>query len=94
MSIIFPGTQPSYQHQRELDARLRGERTQFGTGNAATRKSEADRAFEAAKLAARRAPSADGAADRVAQARAALAGAQNKREVDLAFEAARRSLRR
>ena len=94
MSMVFFGLRPSAEHRREIDARLRGEKLTLGAGAAAVAKRQADAQFEQAKRAAARAPSAEGAQERVAQARAAVAGARNKRELELAFADARRTLRR
>lgn len=88
---------PSPEHQREIEARLRGQKIQQGPGVVARRLDVANAGFKAMTnyLENReRQRRAEGAPERLTQAREAIGGARTQRELDQAFSNARRTLRR
>jgi hypothetical protein len=97
MSTTFYGLRPSPDHQREIEARQRGERLPQGPGAAANAKrslDDASREYQDFKLRLAAEQRAAAAPERATQAREAISGARTPRDLDRAFETARRSLRR
>jgi len=97
MSVNFPGLQPSHQVQREVESQQRGERLTRGDSSTAVAKRSLDSAtkeYEAFKLSQAREQAAQGAPERLAQARERIGAARTRTELDAAFSNASRSLRR
>lgn len=89
MSIL----NPSHQHERERAARERGERIE-NSSVAKRQLDEAVRAWNDAKAMTAAEARAQGAPERITQARDAIAAARSPRELDRAFRDAVRLTRR